>query len=76
MNKEKTTTKTPQHLKLGFNTFEEPQLKTMSEISEAWLTAINNNDNPYWCSLLGACGTGKTYLATACKQKIADYGHL
>ena len=73
MNKEKTTTKTPQHLKLDFNPFEEPQLKTMLKLSEDWLTAINNNDKPYWCSLLGASGTGKTYLAKGCKQKIADY---
>ena len=73
MNKEKTITKTPQHLKLDFKTFEEPQLKTMLEVSEAWITAIDNMDDPYWCSLLGAAGTGKTHLAKACRQKITDY---
>jgi len=30
-------------------------------------------DDPYWCSLLGAAGTGKTHLAEACRQKITDY---
>ena len=73
MNKEKITTKTPQHLKLDLKTFEEPQLKTMLEVSEAWITAIDNMDYPYWCSLLGAAGTWKTHLAKACRQKITDY---
>jgi DNA replication protein DnaC len=46
----------------------------MKKYSEEWLYSISLGRKPYWCTLLGTVGTGKTYLATQCIDKIKKMG--
>ena len=59
---------------LEFRTFGESELIKMKEESQNWLFAQWEKSEPYWCSLLGTSGTGKTYLAKQCKDKIEKLG--
>ena len=59
---------------LGFETFGEYDLAKMKEESQKWLFTQSKKSDPYWCSLLGTSGTGKTYLADQCKNKIEQLG--
>ena len=61
-------------LNLEFETFGESDLAKMKEKSQKWLFAQSQKSDPYWCSLLGTSGTGKTYLAKQCKNKIEQLG--
>ena len=46
----------------------------MKKYSEEWLHSIALGRKRYWCTLLGSSGTGKTYLANQCREKIKKMG--
>ena len=63
-----------QNLKLDFKTFGDPELVRLLDASQKWLEGHSRNGEPHWCSLLGKSGTGKTFLAKQCKNKIKHLG--
>jgi DNA replication protein DnaC len=65
---------TPQSLNLDFKTFGDPELVRLLDASQKWLEGHSRNGAPHWCSLLGSSGTGKTFLAKQCKNKIRQLG--
>jgi len=48
---------------LNFDVIEDSKLKTMRSESEIFFSKLLENNSPYWLSLLGGSGTGKTFLA-------------
>jgi DNA replication protein DnaC len=64
----------PQNLNLEFKTFGDPELMRLLNTSQKWLEGHSRNGAPHWCSLLGSSGTGKTFLAKQCKNKIRQLG--
>lgn len=46
-----------------FETFNDPQLKTMRTAAEQFISDVIACGNPHWLSLLGTSGAGKTMLA-------------
>ena len=64
----------PQNLNLEFKTFGDPELVRLLDASQKWLEEHSRNGAPHWCSLLGKSGTGKTFLAKQCKNKIRQLG--
>ena len=64
----------PPEFNLNFETFEDSGLIKMKKYSEEWLHSIALGRKRYWCTLLGSSGTGKTYLANQCREKIKEMG--
>ena len=64
----------PPEFNLNFETFEDSGLIKMKKYSEEWLHSIALGRKRYWCTLLGSVGTGKTYLANQCREKIKKMG--
>jgi DNA replication protein DnaC len=71
------TTEKPLNIKewaewFKFNTFGDPQLLNMVEKAARFVKAVRAGDPPYWLTLAGPSGAGKTFIAKRIYRHIQD----
>lgn len=50
-------------------------VKTAASYTNAWIKSIESKANPYWLTLFGVPGCGKTLLAKCARQQLREKGH-
>lgn len=61
---------------LRLETNSDPVLERMALATVQWCWDVANSAPPYWLSLLGVCGTGKTHCAKHVHRWLNDTGRL